>query len=75
MEISASNCSETTHQYDAQGWHRTATAVDVTSAGWLQGRLEALGQNASLLSFSFDRVVCSATSVCAETRRSKPCRC
>lgn len=63
MRISPSKCSETIRQYDAQGWHRTASAVDVQSAGWLQGHLESLGLHASILSFPFDRLDFSPASV------------
>ncbi len=63
MRISPSNCSETIRQYEAQGWHRTASAVDVESAGWLQGRLQSLGLHASLLSFPFTRLDCSPAHV------------
>ncbi len=56
MGISAENCSETIRQYDAQGWHRTATAVDEESAQWLCERLRALGIEGEEVPFGFERL-------------------
>lgn len=42
--------------YDAQGWHRTGTAVDIASGGWLVDELRAVGADARLETYPFRRV-------------------
>ncbi len=44
-------------EYDAQGHHRTGTAVDETSAGWLRDLLAEAGVEASLEAYPFRRFV------------------
>jgi hypothetical protein len=43
-------------EYDAQGWHRTGTAVDVASCEWLAGAVRAIGLEPASETYGFDRV-------------------
>lgn len=57
-------CSRVVQAYDAQGWHRTATDTDATSARWLASEMEARGVEATVEMFAFERVdeaPCSVT--------------
>lgn len=49
--------------FDAQGWHRTGTAVDAQSAEWLAGELERAGSHAGIESYRFRRLVPSDSFV------------
>jgi hypothetical protein len=42
--------------WDAQGLHRTGTAGDLASADWLAAEVAALGTQASIEEFAFDRL-------------------
>ena len=55
--------------YDAQGWHRTGSAVDVASARWLAADVQALGLEAELEPVSLTRVDPQAWFIEAEGRR------
>jgi hypothetical protein len=48
--------SELITAFDAQGIHRTATAIDNTSADWLRELAEMAGGEARLMSFALNRV-------------------
>lgn len=56
MSVSPETCSEIIRQFDAQGWHRTATPVDQDSGEWLVRQLAALGLDAREVPFPFERV-------------------
>jgi hypothetical protein len=56
MSASAERCSQIIREFDNQGWHRTATAVDEQSGEWLVGRLRALGLEPEVDRFPFYRV-------------------
>ncbi len=43
-------------EYDAQGWHRTGTKVDLESARWLAGLVRECGAEPRLETFALDRV-------------------
>lgn len=49
--------------YSAQGEHRTGTAVDAASAGWLAKEIENLGIKASLPTFEFNRFVADQADI------------
>ena len=55
--------------YDAQGWHRTGSAVDVASARWLAAEVQALGLEAELEPVALTRVDPQACFIEAEGRR------
>ena len=55
--------------YDAQGWHRTGSAVDVTSAQWLAAEVQALGLEADLEPVAVTRIDPQACFIEAEGRR------
>jgi hypothetical protein len=55
--------------YDAQGIHRTATAVDEASARWLASQLEAIGVQAKLEPFPIHRVDLDETFLDIDGRR------
>ena len=55
--------------YDAQGWHRTGSAVDVTSAQWLAAEVQALGLEADLEPVALTRIDPQACFIEAEGRR------
>jgi hypothetical protein len=42
--------------YDAQGWHRTGTDVDVASGKWLASEAVAVGLETELEPYTLDRV-------------------
>jgi hypothetical protein len=44
-------------EFDAQGWHRTATDVDAASGAWLRERLAEAGIDARLETYPFSRLV------------------
>jgi hypothetical protein len=54
-------------EYDAQGIHRTATAVDEASAHWLANQLEAIGVEAKLESFPIHRIDLDETFLDSDT--------
>ena len=54
--IAAEACSRIIKAYDAQGWHRTATAVDHASARWLIDELHSRNVQGALETFPFTRV-------------------
>ena len=43
--------------FDAQGWHRTGTAVDAQSAEWFAGELARAGTQAAVETYRFRRLV------------------
>ena len=43
-------------EYDAQGWHRTGTAVDHESAQWLADLVSETGVDVSLEPFELSRI-------------------
>ncbi|MEO9254049.1 MAG: hypothetical protein ABI305_00795, partial [Tepidiformaceae bacterium] len=43
-------------EFDAQGWHRTGTAVDVASGEWLRDQLRDAGVAANLETYPFTRL-------------------
>jgi len=45
----------TLEAYDAQGWHRTGTAVDINSAFWLVGAMRNVGSDVVLEEFELFR--------------------
>ncbi len=57
LEVSRSNLSDTVREFDAQGIHRTGTAVDEASAAWLVGRLQAMGLHAETIGYPFRRII------------------
>lgn len=57
--------------YDAQGFHRTATDVDHASAKWLVGQVADAGARAGLEPFTLQRVNVSAAFVEAGGRRAE----
>src|ERR1700730_16497049 len=48
--------AEVIEAYDAQGNHRTATAVDAASAEWLARQVQKLGVQTELESFPLNRI-------------------
>lgn len=62
-DVSAASLSDTVREYDSQGIHRTGTAVDADSAGWLADRVRSLGLEAELVGYPFRRVVVDDPSV------------
>lgn len=56
MSVSPETCSEIIRQFDAQGWHRTATPVDQASSEWLIGQLGSFGLESKAVPFAFERV-------------------
>jgi len=56
-------------EYDRQGIHRTATAVDDASAIWLAALATRAGATAALESFALDRVDVASASIAADGRR------
>ncbi|MGE0598020.1 MAG: M28 family peptidase [Dehalococcoidia bacterium] len=56
MNVSPEVCSEIIRQYDSQGWHRTATAVDDASGRWLCEQLAAAGTEGREVPFAFKRL-------------------
>ena len=48
--------SQVIEEYDSQGWHRTGTHVDHSSADWLRDRLRDVGIHAELERFELLRV-------------------
>ena len=57
IEVNMAALSDTVREYDAQGIHRTGTAVDAASAEWLVGRVRALGLEAETIRYPFRRVI------------------
>ncbi len=55
--------------YDAQGWHRTGSAVDVTSAEWLAAEVQVLGLEADLEPVALTRIDPQVCFIEAEGRR------
>lgn len=56
MEISPQSCSAIVQEFDQQGWHRTGSVTDATSAAWLRERLVAIGLGAEQHLYPFHRV-------------------
>jgi hypothetical protein len=56
MSSSAERCADIVRQFDSQGWHRTATAVDELCGEWLAGRFSQLGLQSHIDRFQFSRV-------------------
>lgn len=54
--ISGDDCSAIIREFDAQGWHRTGTEVDLLPAEWFIEKLKERGIEGRILSFPFDRV-------------------
>ncbi len=50
--------------YDAQGWHRTGSAVDTASAEWLAGLVGETGLEPRLEDFPLDRIDVEDARVC-----------
>ncbi len=65
--ILASYCSRVVEEFDAQGWHRTATDVDYASARWLIDEFRKRGVAASIDTYPFTRVDPVPCSVSSET--------
>lgn len=57
--------------YDGQGVHRTGTDVDNRSAAWLLDQVKQIGIDASLESFSLERVDLRDCYVTADDRRAE----
>jgi hypothetical protein len=57
--------------YEAQGWHRTATPVDFSSAEWLAGQVAAAGLTPALEAFSVERVDLVSNVLVAGERRTE----
>ena len=55
--------------FDAQGWHRTGSVVDVTSAQWLAAEVQALGLEADLEPVALSRIDPQACFIEAEGRQ------
>ena len=56
--------------FDAQGWHRTGSVVDVTSAQWLTAEVQALGLGADLEPVALSRIDPQACFIEAEGRQA-----
>src|SRR5262245_50558714 len=73
MVLTAATLSERINQvvreYDAQGWHRTATEVDHASARWLAEQVRAAGLEPELHPFRLSRVIPGDAYVEIEGRR------
>ncbi|MGE0543620.1 MAG: hypothetical protein AB7R89_25940 [Dehalococcoidia bacterium] len=54
--IQADRINQVIHEYDAQGWHRTATPADQASAHWLAGQVRAAGLDPQLDPFPIRRL-------------------
>ena len=65
MAISAEACSEVIRVFDSQGWHRTATEVDLQSGRWLVDTLSMMGVEARAVPFPFSRIDASECFVSA----------
>lgn len=63
--VSPEDLSAIVREYDAQGWHRTGTDTDMASGRWLHERARALGVEAKLLDYPFERVDPSVCSLIA----------
>lgn len=63
MPVSPETCSTVIQEFDAQGWHRTATEVDTASGRWLLDRLKRIGASAEAIPFAFSRVDFDESSV------------
>ncbi len=61
--------ARTIEEYDRQGIHRTATAVDDASAAWLVEQVRRVGATAALESFTLDRVDVASAYLEAGGRR------
>ncbi|MCH8222851.1 MAG: hypothetical protein IH868_05505 [Chloroflexi bacterium] len=57
MTTAQHRIAQTVREYDAQGVHRTGTAVDLASAHWLAEQAQARGYAARLEPFALNRVV------------------
>ena len=55
MNLTRQRVKRTVAEYDAQGWHRTGTSVDVDSGIWLANEARSFGLSTELDSFEFDR--------------------
>lgn len=56
-------------EYESQGFHRTATAVDNASADWLAEEVRRAGPSATLESFAVDRVEPVTCALTIDDRR------
>jgi hypothetical protein len=56
-------------EYDAQGWHRTGTAVDLASAEWLAAKVREAGLEPALERFVLDRVDIHEAALTVSGRR------
>jgi len=65
VAISAEACSEVIRVFDSQGWHRTATEVDLQSGRWLVDTLSMMGVEARAVPFPFSRIDASECVVSA----------
>ena len=65
----AARIARVIEEYDRQGIHRTATAVDEASASWLAALATRAGATATLESFALDRVDVTSASITADGRR------
>ena len=65
----AARIARVIEEYDRQGIHRTATAVDDASAMWLAALATRAGATATLESFALDRVDVASASIAADGRR------
>lgn len=70
-DTTASRAAAVIQEYDAQGFHRTATDVDRRSGEWLADRVRRTGAEARLESFDIGRIDVRGAFVEAENRRAE----